>query len=376
MSRPSAVRRVRWRPWRIPFARPHVAAHGANAVREGVVVVVETDEGVGLGEASPLPSFSGGSLAAAERDLESSAHVALGRTPADLWAAGLVLPGAAACAFETALADLRARAADVPAAAWLARESGAPAATTAPIPVNALIDAAEPEAVAEAARCAVDAGFRTLKLKVGLDEKGDLDRVRALRDAVGDASGLRVDANGAWDTDAARPMLAAIAPHGVELCEQPLAPGPGELERLAALRADSPIPIAADESCPSPEAAAALIAARAVDAIVVKPMVTGLRGALAITERAREGDLSAIVTTTFDAGIGTAVALHLAALLPEPRPACGLATLDRLEGDFVTGVPAVRDGTIAVGGALGFGLTLDEAALEHWAVGPWREVAA
>jgi len=68
-------------------------------------------------------------------------------------------------------------------------------------------------------------------------------------------------------------------------------------------------------------------------------MVTGLREALAMLGLARAEGLRAIVTTTFDSGVGTMLAAHLAALLPEPRPACGLSTLEYLD---VISSPACR----------------------------------
>ena len=72
------VRRVAWRPFRIPFRHEFRSAHGLVAAREGFVVMIEDSVGrLGLGEASPLPSFARGSLADTEQALERVARASI-----------------------------------------------------------------------------------------------------------------------------------------------------------------------------------------------------------------------------------------------------------------------------------------------------------
>jgi L-alanine-DL-glutamate epimerase-like enolase superfamily enzyme len=145
---------------------------------------------------------------------------------------------------------------------------------------------------------------------------------------------------------------------------------------MALVRGNSPIPIAADESCRTVVDLDAILKAKAADAVVVKPMASGLREAVLMVARARGRWLPIIVTTMFDAGIGTVVATHLAALTG-PRPlACGLGTLDHLENSLTQQVPAIVRGTVSLGGAPGLGLKIDRAALRRYATGPVRDVSA
>ena len=109
---------------------------------------------------------------------------------------------------------------------------------------------------------------------------------------------------------------------------------------------------------------------------MVKPLRTGLGEALAMIADAAARGTSCIVTTTFDTGIGTALAIHLAALLPGPRPACGLATLPLLAGDIARGCPAPEAGALPPPDGPGLGVELDEAALDRFATGPWEGVSA
>ena len=71
--------------------------------------------------------------------------------------------------------------------------------------MNALVPAVAPDAAA-ALRCR---RVPTVKVKVG--DAGDVDRVAAVRDAVGPRVALRVDANGAWDVDTAVAAIARLA---------------------------------------------------------------------------------------------------------------------------------------------------------------------
>ncbi|HTJ76803.1 MAG TPA: enolase C-terminal domain-like protein, partial [Acidimicrobiales bacterium] len=74
------------------------------------------------------------------------------------------------------------------------------------VEVNALIPGAAPDDAAEYAVAAVADGYPSLKVKVG-DDAG-LDRVAAVRGAVGPRLRIRVDANGAWDPETAIARVA------------------------------------------------------------------------------------------------------------------------------------------------------------------------
>jgi len=119
-----------------------------------------------------------------------------------------------------------------------------------------------------------------------------------------------------------------------------------------------------------------VIAAGAADALVVKPMASGLREGLAMIRRARDARLPTIVTTTFDLAPGTALAMHLAALAGTPRPACGLATAGLVADLLGQGIPEVRRGGITLPEGPGLGVQFDHEAIERYAVGPWEEAAA
>ena len=121
------------------------------------------------------------------------------------------------------------------------------------IGVNATLPLLGPAPSAEAARQAVDAGFATLKLKAGAERETEVlvDRVRAVRQAIGPDVRLRLDVNGAWDPQTAVDRLEAVERFALEYVEQPLAGD--DAEALAELRRRVRVPIAADETVDSVE---------------------------------------------------------------------------------------------------------------------------
>src|SRR2546429_3272759 len=102
-------------------------------------------------------------------------------------------PPQAVAALDIAGADLSSRIGGRPMAA---KQTEHPAGS---IPANAAITATDRTGAAREAAGAVEAGFGTVKLKVGVGD--DAGRVAAVRAAVGPDVAIRIDANGAWDVD-------------------------------------------------------------------------------------------------------------------------------------------------------------------------------
>jgi o-succinylbenzoate synthase len=368
--------RIAWLPFRMPYVVPFSTAHGSEQTRRGAIIRVTADDGrVGLGEASPLPAFGGGTL---DDTLAQIVKLAARIVGQDLDAALALLdqlvygePGmsAAACGFDTALLDLQAQAAGLPMAQLLA------AGAASEVPVNATVGAVDPAAASRAAGQAVQAGILCVKLKVGVmsTRAAELDRIAAVRATLGADTRLRLDANAAWDVSEAIAIIREAERYQIELVEQPVAAD--DLAGMARVRAAVRTPIAADESVGGPEQAAQVIAAGAADILVVKPMMAGgLRRARAIIAQARLAGLQTFVTTTIDTGVGVAAALHLAATLPTPL-ACGLATGTLLVGDLLFQPMIVRNGALHVPDQPGLGVRIDERQVALYASG-WQEVAA
>jgi L-Ala-D/L-Glu epimerase / N-acetyl-D-glutamate racemase len=151
--------------------------------------------------------------------------------------------------------------------------------------------------------------FRRLKLKLGAGDGRDVERVRAVRSAVGDAR-LQVDVNEAWSLDEALDALPHLADLGVEYCEQPLAAGdPGGAE----LKERSPIPIYVDEDCHT-LADVPGCAERAHGINVKLPKSGGIREAVRMVHAARSLGLGCMLGCMLESGLGVAAAAQVASL--------------------------------------------------------------
>jgi len=231
------------------------------------------------------------------------------------------------------------------------------------VPVNVTVPAVGP---GRAREIVTSSGCRTAKVKVaeqGQDEGEDIERVAAVRDALGPGGRIRVDANGGWGVERAARMIKRLDEYSLEYAEQPCA----TLDELAALRRVIDVPVAADESIRKAEDPLRVRAAGAADIVMVKVQpLGGVRAALRVAEAC---GLPVVVSSAVDSSVGLAAGVALAAALPELPYACGLATMSLLAGD-VTAEPLSESG-----GALPVRRpAVDADALAEWETdpGPWR----
>jgi o-succinylbenzoate synthase len=242
---------------------------------------------------------------------------------------------------------------DDEAARWLAAAveaawTGWPAPLRDRVPVNATVPAVAARDVE--AVLARFPGCTTAKVKVAQEGQvlaDDVDRVAAVRAALGGTGRVRVDANGAWDLAAAVDALTALAAFDLEYAEQ-LCASVDELValRVALARAGLDVPVAADESVRKAEDPRRVALAGAADVVVLK--TAPLRGVAPALEVAQACGLPVVVSSALDTSVGIRAGLALAAALPDLPYACGLATVGLLTDD-VTAEPLVPvDGALPV----------------------------
>lgn len=346
----------------LPFRDgPYRCSGGRSALGfDSLVVKLETDAGItGWGEMAPLgafydPAFAGGARAA----MAELAPVLLGKDPMELVAVNrqmdLHLKGHpyAKAAVDMACWDALGKRAQLPLAELLGGRFGESVELYRSVSQDA------PVRMAERARTYIAEGYRRIQVKVGLDPDEDVDRIEAVRAAVGDGIVLFADANGGWSTHQARRFLRAT--RGLDYyLEQPCA----TYEECRALRGDCDRPLVLDESIDSLAALLRAHGDRVVDAVTIKiARVGGVTRARLIRDVAVDLGLAVTVEDTGGADIDTAAMIHLS--LSTPRE-FRLHTVDF--NNWVTranavGIPESVDGAIGIGRAPGLGVEPLEAS--------------
>ena len=339
----------------IPLRDGFATAAGTHARREGLIIELVDDAGrTGLGEASPLPGLSAESLAAAETAARERCGALVGQElDADLDAIRAALPAphegpaATRCALETALADLAARAADLPLARFLD-----PAAATT-VPCNAVLPA-------DAMVC--PPGYGIVKVKVGaLDPAADRRRLETLFAATPPPVRFRLDANRAWTPRQALAVLSGLPADRIEYVEEPLAAT--HLDDLDEVHRRCGLLFALDETLADPRRWAEWLRSGSVGAVILKPtLLGGLSPALALAAAARAANKQVVVTSTLETGVGVTACLHLAAAVATAP--CGLDTLRLLDGTLLDEAPRIEGGVMGMPTEPGLGVTLDRRGLD------------
>ena len=234
------------------------------------------------------------------------------------------------------------------------------------IPLAAYLLQSDPVKVVQDARRYREAGYETFKLKIGYDERSDIELTRLVRAEIGGDVPLRLDVNGAWTPGTAKRQCHRLLPFDPAYIEQPL-----ELDDLAghaALRAAQPVPIALDESAYTLQDVGNIVRMQAADVILLDPHEAG--GLWETVKAAAIAESVGIPVTLHsggELGFSQAAYLHLAASIPNLTLAID-NEITHLAGDVITSPFVVDRGTLAVPTGPGLGVALDHAAVERYRV--------
>ncbi len=358
------IREIRLTPLALRFKEPY---HWAFRVDHGApVILVEVLAGDGLcgvGESTaPLPAegslallrslvpeFIGQSVFEVEPLIQRARFLAgQVRTPR---AASLLLAGV-----DMALWDLAGKALGLPVHRLL---GGAhhPAVDYFVFPQGDT-----PAELASAARRAVSGGASVVYVKVGRGEAEDLAIAAAVREAIGPACRLRLDANGAWDVMTAVNQIRRLAEFFPEFIEQPTPVH--NIQALRQVRERVPVPIAADQSVFTMDEVYEVCRTQAADVLVVSPHeiggLTAFKKGAAIIEAA---GLGVCLHGLFTSGISDCAQHQVA--LNTPNLCQGNQIMHQLLREDLVAAPSIDP----VGGKLGcwetpgLGFTLDRDAV-------------
>ncbi|MCK4857803.1 MAG: o-succinylbenzoate synthase [candidate division Zixibacteria bacterium] len=348
-------------PYQLALKQLLITAQGGIDKREGVIVCSKAaPDLIGCGDIAPLPGTNRESLEQARRMALEVCDFLQGRELPTTYRQLQQLSAeiektvtdspSVLFGFETMLADLAARQADVPLSCWLN-----PAAT-ARVPVNALLSGSLSE-IKRQLKEKRKGGYPAYKLKVGAASiEEDIARVKLVRELVGVGKTIRLDANRCYRFTEASDFLSQVARYGIEYIEEPL--GKAEINRLPELRRKTNVPIAVDESIVDIDMVNRWLTAGAVDVVVIKPTVLGgISRAINLAEMATAKGAKVIITTTMESGVGVAACLQVAAALGETVLPCGLDTLTLLAETLIEQPLTVENGSMTIPQVPGLGVT-------------------
>lgn len=299
-------------PVKIPMLRPFRIALGTVHDHEAVLARVTLSDGTqGWGEAAPDLAITGETwrtaLAILEHEIKPRATGRDALSYKELWNEldRVILGHASAkAAVDIAVHDALARHAGLPLNALLGR-------MVSQLETTQTVGLEDRGETIRQARALHEQGVTRMKIKIGGDSREDVERIRAVRQDLGDDLSLTVDANQGYSARQAIHVMKKLEPFDIDFCEQPV--HWGDLDGLAEVRKNSPIPIMADESVHSPRDALEVVRRRAADMINIKLMKSGgIHAARQIAAIAEAAGLPCMVGCMIETRIGISAGCHFA----------------------------------------------------------------
>jgi len=298
----------------VPLKKPFKTALRTVTSAEDAIIIIRTDDGnFGFGEAPPTAVITGdtngGIVGAVKENIEK---VLIGEEIENIenimfkLDKAVVKNSSARAAIDMAVYDLFGKLYNAPVYKLLGGYRDR-------VETDITISINSPEEMREDALQFIKEGFTALKIKVGMDINKDIERVKAVREAVGYDIKIRLDANQGWQPKEAVRGIRKLEDSGLdmELVEQPVKAW--DLEGLKYVTDHVQTPIMADESMFSPHDAFKILSMRAADLINIKLMKCGgIHNALKIVSIAEACGIECMLGSMIESKVSLTAAAHLA----------------------------------------------------------------
>ncbi len=352
------IKSIKTNEIQIPLIKPFKTALRTVEYVRDVIVTVETDNGIiGYGEAPPTVAITGDSTESILSAINDRIAPALIGCDMDYFDSvmkklhtSIDKNTSPKAAIDMALYDIRAKSLGIPLYKLLGGYRNE-------LETDLTVSVNDAQTMANDAVEGVNRGFSTLKIKVGKDYSGDLERLRAVRSAVGDGIKIRVDANQGWTPSQAVEIIKSFENEGlgIELVEQPVPAR--DFEGLKYVTDNTDTKILADESVFSVADAVEIIKTHSADMINIKIMKTaGIYQALKICAVAEEYGVECFMGCMLESKLSVSASAHLSA-------AKSVITLNDLDGpslcasDPFVGGPVFDESRIIMNETPGLGIT-------------------
>lgn len=297
---------------RLPLHEPFIVSYDRYEDMPIILVKIEMEDGtVGWGEAVPDQHVTGETWHSALQILEHElAPLLAGLSPFQIelihqkMNKKIIGNPSAKAAIDCALYDLMGKITGQPVYQLIGGK------THDVLVMPQIISIKSPAEMAEDARRIVSKGFRNIKIKVGTDMDTDIERIRAVRNAIPKEVKLRVDANQGWDRITAITVIEKTKDCLVDWYEQPVLAE--DIISLQEIRHVSHAKIMIDEGMHDKRDLLKVIQNRSADMINIKLMKAGgIYPALAIANIAEAAGLPCQVGSMVESAVGTMAGAHL-----------------------------------------------------------------
>lgn len=353
-------------PFGVPI-RKFADAYTGFSVSNAVLVKMYTDNGyIGYGEACAWePEFYGETLESVSTTIEKYiAPKIIGEDPRNINKVLSIIDANVAkitCAKEgidLALHDLVGKILEVPVYILLGGKF------RDMIPIASEIGIDTPGKMVKNAIEVLDLGIRVIKIKGSGNHVLDVERIKAVRQAVGNDIELRLDPNAAWDVNSTIKTMKFLEDCNLQLLEQPVPAW--DLKGMAHIRNNIGIPLMADESVWSPQDVIRISEYGAADLLNIKIAKScGLHLGKKIENVAESLGLPCIVGTEIEPGFSMIAKLHLAASMKIHPLASEFTELPLLKKNILKHNIEIIDGCVKVPDKPGLGVELNEDILNE-----------
>ena len=364
MSNSLTIRQVELYKLSIPLKEPFTTSLGTDYSAENVLIKIITNEGItGFGECSPYMPINGESQDTCFIVGQYFAKALIGKDPLQIEACinlmDKIIYGNSSIksAFDIALYDIAAQQAGLPLYKFIGGENNKTIITDYTVSIG------EPQKMALDAMKIKEEGYPAIKIKLGKNGKTDVERIKAIREAVGNEIPLRIDANQGWAVEEAIETLQALAVYHIQHCEEPIARW--NFMRLPEIKKASPIPIMADESCSDEHDAERLIQIKACDYFNIKLGKSGgIFKALKMARMAEAANIHLQVGAMVESRLAMTAFAHYALCSPMIEHYDFDTALMFIEDPVTGGIVYEKNGVVKVPEAIGLGATIDEGWLK------------
>jgi len=343
-------------PINIPLKKPFKIAYGTHLVYRGVILIVKTDSEIyGIGEASPSPKVTGETQKTVIDAIEKIKPLLIGENPLNIEKiinrlnSVLSKNTSAKCAIDIALWDILGKVSKLPLRDLLGG-GGSKIAISITIGIKKM-----DETIREANEI-IENGAKILKIKIGLNPKEDVEKIKELRNSIGYGPEIRVDANQGYSVKEAIWVGRRLEKYDIEFIEQPVKFY--DFSGMKRVKDAIDIPVMADESVHSLRDTIRAIREESCDLINIKLMKSGgIKNAIKIAAAAEGAGIKCMIGCMSETKVAITAATHLA-LATENIKYADLDGHLGLEKEIIDGGVITENGENIISEGEGLGLNI------------------